>query len=123
MTIDKYSKLGIKIFIIADVPELKEHPYNIYSDAYKNKDIKNFLDNKRVNIREFNEEYKYNLKLLNNLVKKIKLKFFSLILLCVKKCVIGEIKQPFYKDANHLNFEGSKLLKEDLTNFFQKHQN
>lgn len=55
MTIDEYTKLGINIYIIADVPELKDHPYNIYSDAYKNRDIINFLDNSRINIEEFNE--------------------------------------------------------------------
>ncbi|WP_440648621.1 SGNH hydrolase domain-containing protein, partial [Candidatus Pelagibacter sp. HIMB1521] len=122
MTIDEYTKLGININIIADIPELKDHPYNIYSDAYKNRDIINFLDNSRINIEEFNESYKFILNLMDDLNKKNEIKvFFPHNTLCKSnKCVIGEIDKPFYKDENHISFEGSKLLKSDLTNFFFK---
>lgn len=122
MTIDKYSKLGININIIVDVPELKDHPYNIYSDAYKKKDIINFLNNSRINIEEFNESYKFILNLFDNLNKKNLIKvFFPHNTLCKDNyCEIGEIEKPFYKDSNHISFEGSKLLKNDLTNFFLK---
>lgn len=122
ITIDKYAKLGININIIADVPELKDHPYNIYSDAYKKKDIINFLNNSRINIEEFNESYKFILNLFDNLNNKKRIKvFFPHNTLCKdNKCEIGEVEKPFYKDANHISFEGSKLLKNDLTNFFLK---
>jgi hypothetical protein len=110
-TIIQYQKLGIKVIVLAQVPEQLHDTKGVYFmlSRYQSLEDKNqILERYSVKTTEHN---KLNLNFLNFLneskVKKIALDSFF----CDGNiCRMGTVTEPYFKDQHHLSVVGAKNL-------------
>lgn len=110
-TIIQYQKLGIKVIVLAQVPEQLHDTKGVYFmlSRYQSLEDKNqILERYSVRTAEHN---KLNLNFLNFLneskVKKIALDSFF----CDDNiCRMGTVTEPYFKDQHHLSVVGAKNL-------------
>jgi len=119
-TIDAYSKIGTKILVLEQVPHQKVNPEEAYFRAYRERNPKNALSALSVS-REAHLEMQSFVMIEFAKAKKgnpnVEVIPTTDVFCDHKVCHIGDAKNSFYYDEDHVSVEGSKLLTKRIKEY------
>ena len=120
-TIKAYSKLGVKIILVRQIPEQFSDPMGVYFRSSNPKDLKKNIERLSVNIHDHNN--------LQDFVDSEFKKFTDIEILNFDEnlcdynlmiCPIGDSERSFYIDYNHLTLLGAEKLNIRFNEIFSK---
>jgi peptidoglycan/LPS O-acetylase OafA/YrhL len=119
-TIEAYADIGVKLYIVTQVPQQKHEPKDIYYKLY-NEGGATFsasLVNLSISRPEHQQLQSYVMSLFKTYEERnlVRLISFDDIFCDERKCLIGTIEKSYYLDNNHLSGEGEHLVLDVLRN-------
>jgi len=113
-TVKAYSRIGVEVVIVPQVPQQKFDAMDIYRTVYA-EDAANLRDNS-VSVQEHRRLQSF----VNSLFSEFKIKTLSLdgIFCDDFKCNVGTLSESFYWDNDHLSVVGSKKIRNAIKDFF-----
>ena len=121
-TLNIYGNTNTKIIIMLQVPHQNEHPMDIYKNAYSGKKnrIEIELTSHSVSIEDHIKRQAVPNKIIVEASKKFKNVFIidPTKVLCLEKCLVGDMNHSFYFDKDHLSGVGADKLASLFENFF-----
>ena len=125
-TLELYKKKKTNVFIIEQIPFQLADPKKIYYRSFDS-NIEKF----RKNLLKYSVDLNQHNNLQNfvkKIFKKVEKKYSNLTFInfnktfcndVVKKCLIGNEKNSFYSDTNHLSSKGAYLTKDKIDNLIK----
>lgn len=119
-TIEAYTNIGVKLYIVTQVPQQKYEPKDVYYKLY-NEGGTTFSESlKNISISRFEHQQlqSYVMSLFKAYEEKnlVRLISFDDIFCDEKKCLMGTVEKSYYLDNNHLSVEGERLISDVLRN-------
>ena len=125
-TVDAYEKMGVKLYIVAQVPQQRYDARKIYYKSYapyKSKDEFNAnLRSLSVSVQEHHQLQSHVTSLfkLYESEKKLNLISFDDIYCDSDKCSVGDLDKSYYSDDDHLSSAGALLVVDEIMNLLKK---
>lgn len=119
-TIDAYADIGVKLYIVTQVPQQKHEPKDVYYKLYHEggATFRESLENISISRMEHQQLQSYVMNLFKSYEERnlIRLISFDDIFCGEKKCLIGTVEKSYYLDNNHLSIDGEHLVLDVLRN-------
>ena len=120
-TIDAYSEIGTKLYIITQAPQQRYEPKDVYYKFFDNNEelLKNNLAKRSISTSDHRHLQSFVAGAFTAFAKDDRVTVINLdnIYCNDDKCLIGNEHGSFYKDNNHLSFKGEMLI----LNTFEKY--
>jgi peptidoglycan/LPS O-acetylase OafA/YrhL len=121
-TVAAYTRIGVKVSVVRQMPQQLFDPQDIYHRAYMEKDPQGALDYFSVSAERHDLLQEYVDTLFNQTTGNYDLWSYDDLAsdLCARKCVIGTADESYYFDDDHLSIAGTHQIERKAHELFAR---